>query len=323
MQAKGGTMPVQDDPVDQFVDRATLQRLAAAWPRRATIRTDLDRVEAPGVYDPDIPDYPANLLPFGDHPDFLTATPEQRQHVLTLAWLTYNERVIAAEEYVANPAFVLIMHGAFPGAESIEIKRTVQQAHIDETWHTYMHMLAMQRTRDLRRVTEEPDRPPAITYRRLLEACAAATEPWEQNLLTLVWTTVAEVSVNAYLTLLSRDTTIQPLHSLVPQLHARDESAHSSMMVEVVASLYVHMSEEQRNRFCWALPQALLAFAEHDYGAWRSILTHCGIRHAERIVADVESESGFALLVRDFSGIRRVVSKLGIVDRIDFDFGGA
>lgn len=309
-------------PVGEVIDCSTLQRLAAAWPRRATIRTDLDRIEAPGIHDPEVPDYPVGLLPFAEHPDFLAASPEQRQAVLTHAWITYNERVITAEEEVANPAFALIMHGAFPGAESMEIKRTVQQAHVDETWHTYMHMMAMQRTRELRGIATEPSKPPAITYQRLVEAWAAAAEPWERNLLTLVWATVAEVSVNAYLTLLSKASGIQPLHCLVPQLHARDESAHSSMMVEVAKALYVHMNREQATRFCDALPQALLAFAEHDYRAWSSILTHCGVAHADRIVADCEVEAT-SLLVRDFTGIRRVVETLEIEDRIDFDFGPA
>ena len=309
------------EAAEPAIDRSTLQRLADSWPRRATIRSDLDRIEAPAIHDPGVPDYPVALLPFATHPDFLAASEEARSRVLTLAWLTYNERVIVAEEEVANPAFALIMHGAFPGASGMDIRRTVQQAHVDETWHTYMHMMAMQRTRDLRGVQEEPQRPAAVTYQRLVEAWAEATEPWERNLLTLVWATVAEVSVNAYLTLLSRDTTIQPLHSLVPQLHARDESAHSSMMVEVVKALYQHMNRDQKEAFCRALPRALLAFAEHDFGAWGAILAHCGIRHPERIVDDVRAASEFRLLVRDFSGVRRVVQSLGIEDRVAFDFG--
>lgn len=305
---------------EQVIDRTTLVRLAESWPKRATVRTDLDRIEAPGLHDPAIPDYPIALLPFAQHADFLAATDEQRNRVLTFAWLTYNERVIAAEEYVANPAFALIMHGAFPGAESMDVKRTVQQAHVDETWHTYMHMMAMQRTRELRGVEDEPNPPYAVTYQRLIEAWAGTPEAWERNLLTLVWATVAEVSVNAYLTLLSRDETIQPLHSLVPRLHARDESAHSSMMVEVAKALYVHMNAEQKRAFCNALPQALMAFVEQDYAAWRSILGHCKVRNGEGIVADVEADSSSKLLVRDFGGIQRVVDALEIRDQVDFDF---
>lgn len=313
-------MPDQTAPVGQVVDRATLRRLANSWPRRATVRTDLEALDSPDPYDPLMPDYPPEFVPFGDHPDFLAATPEQRSRVLTLAWLNYNERVVSAEEYVANPAFAMIMHGEFPGMTDPEIRKTVQQAHIDETWHTYLHMLASQRTRDLRGITEEPDYPHAVTYQRLMQAWAAAPERWHRKLLTFVWAAVAEVSVNAYLSLLSTNETIQPLHSLVPRLHSRDESAHSSMMVEVSKALYLELTREQRAAFCAALPSALRAFSEQDYGAWRLILDHCEVIDSDTIISDVESRDSEDLLVRDFSGLRRLVQALELEDRVDFAF---
>ncbi len=303
------------------IDESVLRRIADSWPRRATIRTDLDRIAEPEEYDETLPDYPVRLLPFAEHPLFLAATPEQRQKVLTLAWLVYNERVIAAEEYVANPTFAMIMHGAFPGAEGVHLKRAVQQTHVDEVWHTYMHMVAMQRTREIRAVTDEPAYPHTVTYRRLLQADAQATEKWERDLLKLVWTTVSEISVNAYLELLSRDETVQPLHALVPRLHARDESAHSSVMVEVAKALYVHLNEEQRRAFTEHLPRALHAFVEQDFEVWPGILRAAGIEHADEIVADCRAQAGNGLLVRDFSGVRRIVREMELEDRVDFDFG--
>ncbi|MFR0352423.1 diiron oxygenase [Streptomyces sediminimaris] len=313
--------PDAGDGEPGHVDEAVLRRIADAWPRRATIRTDLDRVAEPGEYDESLPDYPQRLLPFARHPLFLAATPEQRQKVLTMAWLVYNERVIAAEEYVANPTFTMIMHGAFPGAEGVHLKRAVQQTHVDEVWHTYMHMVAMQRTREIRAVTREPRYPHTVTYRRLLEADAKASEQWERDLLKLVWTTVSEISVNAYLELLSRDESVQPLHALVPRLHARDESAHSSVMVEVAKALYVHLNEEQRRAFTDNLPKALHAFVAQDFEVWPGILEHAGVERAADIVADCRAQAGNGLLVRDFSGVRRIVREMELEDRVDFDFG--
>jgi hypothetical protein len=305
------------------IDAGVLHRLAGSWPRRATVRTDMDRLAEPEEYDRGTPDYPARLLPFAEHPTFLAASPEQRRHVLTLAWLVYNERVIAAEEYVANPTFAMIMHGVFPGADHFALRQAVQQTHVDEVWHTYMHMIAMQRTREVRAVGAEPDYPPTVTYRRLVEAERQASEQWERDLLKLVWTTVSEVSINAYLELLSRDTTIQPLHALVPRLHARDESAHSSVMIEVVKALYPHLNVAQRQAFAQAIPQALNAFTAQDFTVWPVILRHAGIPDADEIVQDCRREEGNDLLVRDFSGIRRVVRELEIEDQIDYDFTAA
>ncbi|MGC5035211.1 MULTISPECIES: diiron oxygenase [unclassified Streptomyces] len=303
------------------IDESVLRRIADSWPRRATIRTDLDRISEPEEYDEQLPDYPERLLPFAQHPLYLAATPEQRRKVLTMAWLVYNERVIAAEEYVANPTFAMIMHGAFPGADGVHLKRAVQQTHVDEVWHTYMHMIAMQRTREIRQVTGEPAYPHTVTYRRLLQAGAKVSESWERDLLKLVWTTVSEISVNAYLELLSRDRTVQPLHSLVPRLHARDESAHSSVMVEVAKALYVHMNAEQRRAFTDALPEALHAFVEQDFAVWPGILRAAGFEKADEIVEDCRRQAGNGLLVRDFSGVRRIVREMELEDRVEFDFG--
>jgi hypothetical protein len=303
------------------IDESTLRRIADSWPRRATVRTDMDRIAEPGNYDETLPDYPIRLLPFAEHPLFLDADPSQRQQVLTMAWLVYNERVIAAEEYVANPTFAMIMHGAFPGADSVQLKRAVQQTHVDEVWHTYMHMIAMQRTRDVREVTSEPEYPHTVTFRRLLDAQAQAQESWQCDLLKLVWTTVSEISVNAYLELLSRDETVQPLHSLVPRLHARDESAHSSIMVEVAKALYLRMNAEQRQFFVDSLPKALNAFVAQDFAVWPGILRHAGFDKAEEIVEDCRRQVGNGLLVRDFSGVRRIVREMDLEDLVDFDFG--
>ncbi|MFF7635715.1 diiron oxygenase [Kitasatospora sp. NPDC008050] len=306
---------------DREIDESVLRRIADSWPRRATVRTDLDRISAPEEYDRALPDYPEHLLPFAEHPRWLAAEPGQRQQVLTMAWLVYNERVIAAEEHVANPTFAKIMHGHFPGADGVHLKRAVQQTHVDEVWHTYMHMIAMQRTREVRQVTGEPRYPHTVTFRRLQEAQARAGEAWQRDLLKLVWTTVSEISVNAYLELLSRDETVQPLHALVPRLHARDEAAHSSVMVEVAKALYVHLNAEQRRAFVDTLPKALHAFVEQDFAVWPGILTAAGIEHAEEIVADCRRASGSNLLVRDFSGIRRIVREMELDELVDYDFG--
>ncbi|MEU4846755.1 diiron oxygenase [Streptomyces gilvosporeus] len=302
------------------INYETLQRVSAAWPRRATIAADSATpfmTYMPGTdeavgYDPAVPDYPIQFLPFAEHPDFLAGTPEQIQLALTLAWLIYNERVITAEEFVANPTFSRLAHGDFPGTDRFEIKQAVQQAHVDETWHTYMHMMAMQRTRELRAVRDEPNYPHAITFRALTAAQDQVAEKWHKDLLALVWTAVSEISVNAYLELLSRDETIQPMHALVTRLHSRDESAHSPVMFEVSKSVYTELDAEQRQAFDAAVPRALHAFVAQDYAVWPAVLERCGYRNAVDIVEECRSLPGNGLLVRDFTGVERLIRYMGL-----------
>lgn len=298
------------------IDRGVVERVAAAWPKRATVRSDMVTVESAAEYDATRPDYPLDLLPFREHPDFLAVSPSQREEVLTWAWVVYNQRVISAEEHVANPAFALVMQGVFPGSDDFAFRRAVQQALVDEHWHTYMHMMAIERSRELREIDRVPVFPHSVTYQRFLQERAQLPEKWERDMLNLVWATVAEVSINAYLTLLSRDREIQPMHSLIVGLHAKDESAHGSLMVEVAKSLYVHLTRQQRRAFAAALPKALDAFVAQDFSAWRAVLGHAGIPRAEAIVADCEHDAGDGKLVRNFSGIQKLARELDIYDEV-------
>ncbi|HCT76458.1 MAG TPA: hypothetical protein DGT23_07685 [Micromonosporaceae bacterium] len=298
-----------------------LRRLVAAWPKRATIRTDMTQVVGPGPYQHDLLDYPADLLPFAGHPDFLAATEEQRRLVNTLAWLAYNERVIAAEEYVANPTFEKLAHGVFPGLDRFEAKEAVQQSHVDEVWHTYMHMLAMQRTREARGLTAEPDTyTQPVTNRRLYARAAQASEQWERDLLYLLWTAVGEISINKFLDLVAGDQTIEPMHALIARLHARDEAAHGPVLFEVMKSVFGHLNKPQKALLAQVLPDAIVAFGAEDYDIWRDILKFAGIRKVEQIIEDSRSVPGSDLIVTDFTPVQRLVRELEIEHLVDFDF---
>jgi 4-aminobenzoate N-oxygenase len=311
---------IPPEATEQSVGPNTLRRLADAWPKRATIRTDMTRVLEPGEYRTGLTDYPVGLLPFAGHPDFLAAPDEQRAHLNTLAWLVYNERVIAAEEYVANPTFEKLAHGVFPGLDRFESKEAVQQSHVDEVWHTYMHMLAMQRTRQMRAVPEPGAYAHATTNRRLYALADEASEQWERDLLYLLWTAVGEISINKFLDLVAGDSTIEPMHALIARLHARDEAAHGPVLHEVMKDVFVHFTAAQRELFIRTLPDAILAFGAEDYDMWLDLLRFTGFARAEQIVQDSRGLAGSELMVTDFSPVQRLVAELGIEHQVEFDF---
>lgn len=305
------------DPVD--ANHAVVERLAAAWPRRATVRSGeaYEALADESAWDAELPDYPLRLVPFADHPRFAEADPQQRQRVLTLAWLVYNERVITAEDHVANPAFALVQRGVFPGADTPALRSVVQQTLVDEHWHTHVHHLAVQRTCERRDVDARGWFPPSITYRTLLAEQAKVTEPWERDLLTLLWTVVSEISINALLCLLSTDDTIQPLHRAVTAVHAKDERAHGAVMVEVTKALWGHLTPRQRDAFVAWFPTAYEAFSAQDRSAWEVIVDRVGLAGGREMLAE---RNGGGLLVRDYSGLERLARQLGIRDRVEMEF---
>lgn len=309
---------IQQD-THEGVGPSTLRRLAAAWPNRATVRTDMQKVTGPEEYNPELLDYPVSLMPFREHPDFQAAPEAQRLMVNTLGWLAYNQRVIAAEESVVNPTFDRLENGVFPGVNRFEVKEVVRQSHIDEVWHTYMHMLGMQRTREARRITAEPAYTHPVTNRLLYKLQESVSERWEKDLLLLLWTTVGEVSVNAFLDLLARDQTVQPVHSLIARLHARDESAHGPIMVEVMKDVFVHLDIKEQDFFLASLPAGITAFCAEDFDWWLTILEFVGVPKSRDIIEDSRTGPDADLLVTDFSGVRRMCQELGIEHRVEFD----
>ncbi len=305
---------------ENVVNRSVLRRLSEVWSARAAVRGQWDGVEQVLPYDHAVPDYPTDIVPFARHPLFEAATPEKRDQVLTLLWLTYNERVIATEKHIAEPAFALIMDGRFPGSDEPEVRQTVQQALVDESYHTYMHMMAIERTSELRGIRAQGEAVPIVTHRRLLAALDGLPERWERDVYALAWGAVAETSINAYLALISRDDTIQPLHSLITGLHLRDESAHGSVVVEVLKRIYPKMSHREQESFATALPLALEAFAAQDLSSFQRALHQAGIAGADEIIGDMRSTPSGTRLLRDFSGARRIVRELELTDRVEFDF---
>jgi hypothetical protein len=271
-------------------------------------------------YDENLPDYPIEMLPFHKHPKFIGATPKQQQEILTWAWLVYNQRVVTAEEYVANPAFTMVMQGVFPGTNNYFFQQALQQCLIDEHFHTLIHRTVIHETKKLRDINTELHSPPSIIYRKLLENQAQVSEKWQKDLLILVWTIVSEISINAYLSLLSSNNSIQPMHKTVTWLHNRDEFAHSSILLEITKSVYIHLNFEKKFFFISALPKALNAFVAHDFSAWHAILKQVGLESYNELIRDCEADTANGKLVRDFSGLKKLAEELDIINKIDFEF---
>jgi hypothetical protein len=267
------------------------------------------------------PDYPLSLVPFRDHPRFVAASPRQKQDCLSWGWMAYNRNTIIAEEKVANPAFALVLHDRFPGTVHPSIKSNVVQSMVDESYHTLMHTEATLLTEQQRGLRFDPRLlPQPLTYRWLREAQGRTENAWERDLLTLAFAVVSEVSINAYLSLLSGDETIQRSSSMLTALHNKDEFAHALVIAEIAKSIYVHLDLRQKDLFGRALSTGLHAFVASDFETWRALLHVLGFAGADEIIGDCIATPGNRALVRDYSGLEGLAAELGILDRIDFAF---
>lgn len=303
------------------INTSLIARLMKNWPKRASVRgCYFDEFKGSDAYDPSLPDYPKELVPFWEHPGFDSVDEEIKFKILTWGWITYNLRTVHAEEKIVNPSFDLILRDTFPGTDTVEMKNVVYQSLIDEHFHTMMHFNAMNATKRLRKMNEKINLPDSVTYRCLLEHKSLESEDWKQQLMTIACGIVSETSINAFLSLLSKSTGIQPKHALVSRLHDVDEFAHSSILVEVAKSVFTHLDRREKAFFIKYLPKAMDAFCAQDFTSWQTILDHYHIAQADRIIQDCRHEASKAKMVNDYSGIKRLAEELNISREIAYEF---
>jgi hypothetical protein len=300
------------------VDHQLIVRLNQAWTKRATVCSP-DRGSVNEVFDPARPDYPQAMVPFFHHPKFQALSDELKSTVVTWGWIGYNLRTVTAEEHVVNPALSVIAN-QYLGKDDWHFREAMQQALIDEHYHTLMHLRAIERTRLDRALDQDLQLPPSVTYLRLVALREGLTEQWQRDLAAITFAVVAEISVNAYLDLLADDQSIQPQNRRVAELHNRDEYAHSKVLAEVAKVMYANMTPGQREFFARHLSVALSAFIAQDYSMWEAILTQLGVEDAESIIADTRESNKNATIMRDYSGLHKLAHDLGISELIDFDF---
>lgn len=308
----------EHDPHDA-VENAVLSRLAGNWHRRATVKQEEPDLD--DLFELDRPDFPESLLPFREHPTYLALDDAMKARVLAWGWISFNKNIMDIEQYVVNPGFALVTQDVFDtGIDSEAMTIAVTQAMVDEQYHTLMHLNASAVTRRKRgwRMPESA-LPLAYKARRQAHRIATAGTDEERALVSLAFTTVAEISVNAHLDLVAENHGIQPVNRMTAVLHQRDEYCHASIADTLAQEAWQHFSAGQRDYFLAALADGMEAFATHDFTTWARILDLLGVE-GEEMLRDVGGASGGKRLLQDFSGLRQLCQELDVLDTLPFDW---
>ncbi|HEU4407154.1 MAG TPA: diiron oxygenase [Polyangiaceae bacterium] len=295
--------------------------LAESWAGRVAVRTS--GIDLKTYYDKTIPDYPPGLVPFRDDPRYQALAFEERQRVLAAAWVAYNEKTIAVEQAIVEPACHLLLRGAFAGADTGPIKRAVAQTLVDEQFHILMCLEACLVARELHGVTALRF-PEPLVVEELEGELARCASPRDAELVRLAFATVAEVTINAYLDLLANDQTIQPMNRETTALHRKDESSHRKLFHEFTKALFGRLTPGERARYLRGLATGLEAFVKVDLGAWAAILDHLAVPGAPDIMQQCARAGASKRLTRDFSGFRRLLRDAGVREEdVPFRFDAA
>lgn len=291
-----------------------LDQLVANWDRHVTVK------QPPvdfGAYQPELPDFPLCHVPFASHPAFFNAAPEKKLRVLAGAWIWYNEKTQALEERIVNPACLLILHDTFEGAQTSAIKRSISQTMIDEQYHAYMSMSPSIFTRERRELTGLAFGSPFVVseYERLCERLLCKRE---KHILLLSFMIVAELTINAYLSLLSGDHSIQPINRLITNNHKKDEARHARIIKNVGRKIFLNFNEKDRQDCINFISLALRIFTKAEFDPWLRILNHVGFEEADELIEYGRTQQGGKPLFRECQALRKFATELEFADQIEF-----
>ncbi|OYD68950.1 diiron oxygenase [Rhodococcus sp. OK302] len=296
-----------EDPAES----AIVRRLAENWSRRAAVKRS--ELELEDLFDTTKLDYPDSLLPFAQHPTYLALTPEQQVRLRAWAWIAFNKNVMDIERAVVNPGFELLAVDAFDIGFGDSVEVAVNQAMVDEQYHTLMHLNASSLTRRGRGLSLPTKLLPEVqTVRSRAQALAECPDARSRAVVSLAYMTVAEISISSYLDVIIDGEEIQPVNRATVRLHNRDELCHASIADALAVSVFEALDADARRRFADGAAEAMAAFAGNDFGAWQAIMDAEEISGGNRMIEDIKHSPGSELLVQDFSGIRKLFDTLGV-----------
>ncbi|MEL6438498.1 MAG: diiron oxygenase [Cyanobacteria bacterium J06621_8] len=291
--------------------QAFLQKISQTWHRRAQVKTK--EIEPKSTIDASLPDFRVDLLPFKDHPDFLAASPEMQNRILSCGWLAYNEKTIDIEAKVINPACNHIIYGEVPGADDETSQLIASETMVDEAYHILLVNKACHLTRRQRNLQslKLPDFNLVINMQREQEQWS---EYWQKVLVQLATATVSELFISDYLDLLAHDKTIQPFNRLVVDTHRRDEMAHGTIFNHLAKHIYSQLNREQQEFFMEILPKPVGWFANVELTVWQAMLEQISFEPAAKVIADCAAANEVNLMRIDYTGITSLAEELGMLN---------
>lgn len=293
------------------INYTLLSNLLSLWSKRAGVKGN-DEFIYDENYNPELMDFPSELLPFVNHPKYIELDHAHQSEVLTHIWLGYNYNVNVFEDKVTNPVINWIIDDEFDIPNNFCVKQLLRNTLIDEYYHLAIHSSAMEATINVRNIHHFKPMPDTIFYSQLKNAQSTVSEDWQKKIIQLVWSVVSEVSVNAYLELLSNNTSIQPMHRRLAYVHNRDEHSHNKIMIEVCKIIYINFDKKKKAFFEKYLPVALNAFILHDFRMYEKIFFDLNLPNGYEIIGDAKNTACGEKQIKDLSGIRNLISALDL-----------
>lgn len=289
-----------------------LTRLTDRWGKRVAVKQD--ELELDSHFDPNLPDFPDQLVPVLHLPARPTVDAEPRERLLAASWIAYNAKTRAIEDEVILPACRLMLHDRIPVRKDDVAEAALHQTIIDEHYHILMCHNAAGVTRRRRGLNGlRFDQQGWAVVRRLADTRAGLTGS-ERDLVEIAFALAAETTINAFLSTISTSFEIQPMNRITADMHRRDESGHAVVFRELVGALYRELDRDGRELFKHALVQGLDGFRAPDFDVWVQVGAAGGLDIEPGELAEAASRQPAP--PRDTGPLRILLRDLGLTDEL-------
>lgn len=290
---------------------ALLEKVERTWHRRAQVKKiDLDRE---WIFEEAKEDFPVKLLPFKDHPAFLSVSEAMKSKILSCGWLAYNEKTIDIESLIVSPACHEIIYGKVQGAQNGNMRRIASEILVDEAYHILLTVKVCDITREQRGLQSL-----RFNNFNLINSMRhhqnLFPESWKKTIVLLATAIVSEVFISEYLSLIPGDSNIQPLNREVVTAHWKDEISHGYIFDKIAGCVYHQLTQEQKEFFVEVLPKPIRWFSSPELDIWKAILNHLGFQKTEEVIADCAVDDEVNLKNLDYSKLIDLAGSLGIMD---------
>ncbi|MEO4187697.1 diiron oxygenase [Acinetobacter pittii] len=292
--------------------------MAESWSKRAAVRDKRFEEYRANLFDQSFREFPETLIPFHQHPLYLELDIEKKNFIDSLAWIYWNKRVVETEELIVAPAIQKLIEldhiFNIKGTDRSIIRQTL----IDETFHSYMHEIAIENTikwRNLQENIVDELNNKALIYRRYKEICSKNLSEIEKDLALVAWCFVGELSIYEFLNLVSKDETIQPFNRHLVSLHEKDENAHAGVFEIIILNNLENLKNEHKAILKKFINIAMDVFVEDDWIVWSQILDVVGVKSSQTIINDIKNENEYVSkinLSRSYERIYSVFNELNL-----------
>lgn len=293
-----------------------LQRLAKSWNKRSRVCSNLNLDIA---FDKEKDDFLVELLPFKDHPSFISISPAMRSKILSCGWIVYNAKTIAIETHIVHPTCMAMLDDQFNGVSDFLSKQLITETLIDESYHIHLCTYGNEITKYHRNINVKL---PFFGFvKKMQKLQDNYLEKWKKMIIQLVTSITTEIYITDYLALVSKQHThpIQPLNSLIVKTHRFDELVHGKIFTHIAKSIFYTLDRKQQAFFAEIMPKPIAWLTDLELNLWLSLLKQIEFPQAEKMINECrilndEKNQNLPQLKDSILDLLALAQELGVMD---------